>query len=1308
MDARARKRHLEDIPLQRPMRSSARGQDFGSVMEFSLYPEVPSCLSQTSFWSVDYLCHSGWLEHAPFAFWLTGAMRPRRFVELGTHAGYSYFAFCQAFDKLAIDGSAYAVDSWAGDEHAGFYTEEIFKTVFDHNQKHFSRFSTLIRSTFDDALSYFADGSIDLLHVDGRHFYEDIKHDFESWEPKLAPRAIVIFHDINVRERDFGVWKFFGELAADRPSFSFLHGKGLGVLSVDGNPPDRLVPLLFASSDAQQQIRSIYGQLGAGLTSRHAFESRRDAVVRIITAAPHFGAGFRDNLARSSNGDAQALQLFDLLGGHLRDSTQQQAILTEMLTRERAEHAATLTAERAEHAAAMAAKRAAMIQESRRLRQALSTARTNAAREQKRLADERDSLTRQLAAAHDRINELGLGIAAMRASTSWRLTAPLRLAVNTLRGGGQINPPASATDTLTPATEPEERFARHAAVSASYGVWSQEFDTPSADDLAHLAETASDVPSAVVLLIFTPATIGEARRVIDALRHCIGLDFAVAPACPGCTSDASTSVLSLLREADISLADLAAIDPGTKLILLDGAAIPRSHGSRVLVGTLAAHPGAEIVYSDEDTLDARGLPSEPWFKPVFSPHLAAAGMLLGRMVALSGNIAQTILAQLRTGSADVAATLRVAALSMDDKKIVHVPHVLFHNLEPRPSLLPVAPPKLDHFPTVSIIIPTRNGWNFLGPCLESIEKSDWPRNKLEIIVVDNGSDDPLTLDSLKSLETSGKITVIRDPRPFNYARLNNVAARIARGEFLVLLNNDVVIRDPAWLHALIAEASAAGTGVVGVKLLYPDDTVQHGGVVLGIQGCAGHAHHMLAMDDGGYMGLANITHEVAALTGACIALRRDLFLAVGGLNEDFGVAFNDVVLCLDIYKKGLRNIYVGRPLITHYESKTRGFDVTPEKRLTWHKETRLAWDHHGELLRDDPFYSPNLSLESPYRLAFAPRRRVPWQMPHADGLRVLMLSSTYARGHGVAVVIEQQVAALIRVGHEVILAGYRSPRDFDFAGRDVIEVHDVRDAATLACQLAVDVIVAHTPPFFSITRWTGAYPPTIVYDYGEPPPDLFPDAQARRAVQMEKELVFSMATRILAISDAVAADSVPPPDAVAPLANSHLGQWTPEAAGRRHAARAARGWEDSFVVLNVCRFHAGERIYKGVDSYAYIASHLSQIDPDLALKTVFVLCGKGDAEDVAEMEQRGLTVAANVSDEEMGDLYAAADAYANFSLWEGYNLGIGQALAMGLPVVASDIMAHRAFKVTVVTDADQGRDLLFDHHRNAMPARVGR
>jgi hypothetical protein len=197
-------------------------------------------------------------------------IRPRTFVELGTHSGNSYLAFCQAISQLGLPSLAFAVDTWRGDEHAGFYDDSVFQELNAFNESHFSSFSRLVRSTFDEARPYFADSSIDLLHIDGLHTYEAVKHDFDTWQGAASPSAVVIFHDINVRERGFGVWKFWQELAASYPSFEFHHSEGLGILGLGPNQPPQLNRLFELGRDAKAAlvIRQLFAARGEVFFSR--------------------------------------------------------------------------------------------------------------------------------------------------------------------------------------------------------------------------------------------------------------------------------------------------------------------------------------------------------------------------------------------------------------------------------------------------------------------------------------------------------------------------------------------------------------------------------------------------------------------------------------------------------------------------------------------------------------------------------------------------------------------------------------------------------------------------------------------------------------------------------------------------------------------------------------------------------------------------------------------------------------------------------------------------------------------------------
>jgi hypothetical protein len=205
---------------------------------------------------------SAWVGHIPFAFALVEMLRPSRYVELGVFAGDSYCAFCQAVAELGLCTQCLGVDTWQGDPQNGFYPEQILENLHGHHDPLYSRFSRLFRGEFDQALAMIDDNSIDLLHIDGLHTYDAVRHDFQAWLPKLSRSAVVLFHDTRVRERDFGVYKLWEELSPQYPHFEFHHCCGLGVLAVGPDIPPALAAFLEAAHNEPERIREFFTELG--------------------------------------------------------------------------------------------------------------------------------------------------------------------------------------------------------------------------------------------------------------------------------------------------------------------------------------------------------------------------------------------------------------------------------------------------------------------------------------------------------------------------------------------------------------------------------------------------------------------------------------------------------------------------------------------------------------------------------------------------------------------------------------------------------------------------------------------------------------------------------------------------------------------------------------------------------------------------------------------------------------------------------------------------------------------------------------
>ncbi len=228
-------------------------------------------VSAESFWLPKHYVTSAWYEHAPFAAWVIAATRPRLLVELGTHNGFSFFAFGDAVVKLGLDTSMVAVDSWEGDDQAGFYGADVKDSVQAMVEEDYP-FASLRQGYFDAIAPTFVDGSIDLLHIDGRHGYDDVKEDYESYESKLSDRAVVLFHDTREYQETFRVHRFWDELAEKHPSFTFEHGHGLGVLAHGSQVPQPVLEFLARATADPAGMRSFYARLGAEVSRQRVLQ----------------------------------------------------------------------------------------------------------------------------------------------------------------------------------------------------------------------------------------------------------------------------------------------------------------------------------------------------------------------------------------------------------------------------------------------------------------------------------------------------------------------------------------------------------------------------------------------------------------------------------------------------------------------------------------------------------------------------------------------------------------------------------------------------------------------------------------------------------------------------------------------------------------------------------------------------------------------------------------------------------------------------------------------------------------------------
>ncbi|MGC5779755.1 glycosyltransferase family 2 protein [Methylobacterium sp. NFXW15] len=412
-------------------------------------------------------------------------------------------------------------------------------------------------------------------------------------------------------------------------------------------------------------------------------------------------------------------------------------------------------------------------------------------------------------------------------------------------------------------------------------------------------------------------------------------------------------------------------------------------------------PGLVLVYSDEDKIDARGHRFEPHFKADFDRELLYGQNYINHLTAVRTDALRAT-GGLRPGfegSQDHDLLLRLTA-GLDPARIRHVPRVLYHwraeagsgsfsdralgraeeaRLRALEEVAAVTGaraergpegfnrlvhPLPDPPPRVSVIIPTRDRAELLKVTLDGLlTRTDYP--DIEAVVVDNDSCEAATTALFAELAQDRRVRVVPVPGPFNFSDLSNRGAAAATGPVLLFLNNDIEVIEPGWLTELVRQAVRPEIGGVGAKLLYPDRTIQHGGIVLGIDGVAGHSHLGVPDSEPGYFARMKIAHEVSAVTGACLAMRAAVFEEVGGFDaEALKVAFNDVDLCLRIRKAGYRLVWTPFATLIHHESKSRGPEDTPEKKARFEAETRVMLGRWGAELRSDPYYNVNLSRNS--------------------------------------------------------------------------------------------------------------------------------------------------------------------------------------------------------------------------------------------------------------------------------------------------------------------------------------------------------
>ncbi len=594
------------------------------------------------------------------------------------------------------------------------------------------------------------------------------------------------------------------------------------------------------------------------------------------------------------------------------------------------------------------------------------------------------ALEAALAAMRADADLLRTQLRALETSTIWRLTAPLRRAIIWLRPSRPL-----------PAPPPPEPPA--SAKPRDYESWIEGCEPACLAELAAVQPGRQAVaPQRLgVVLLPGPALGAALARLLQACPpECRILALAGEGGLPAAPANLSVQpvpagfqpadAVAFARTLDVDL--VCFVDPRDTLA---------PEALRLVAGFAAGHPDADVIFADEDWLEA-GRRVQPFFKPEWDEELQRGRDLLGPFTFFRAALLRE--ASPESGPAWLYGLASQVAAAARPGSIRHIPAVLCHRAAPPapaealrgaaaaqlrrqgiaaqavPASVPASMPAgagghrivyalPQPAPLVSVVVPTRDHAELLSACADAVLRRTG-YGRLELLIVDNGTVQAEALALLDRLAEDGRVRVLRHPGRFNWSAMNNAAARQAAGDVLLLLNNDTAALHPDWLSVMVSHAVQPGVGAVGPKLLYPDGRVQHAGITTDLAGIPRHLFRYAPGDSAGSFGLMATARQVWAVTGACMAVAREAFFAVGGLNEALPVAYNDVDFCLRLTAHGYRIVWTPWASVEHRELATRPPDHVPERRDHTREELDRLVRDWGRLVLHDPFLSANLHLEA--------------------------------------------------------------------------------------------------------------------------------------------------------------------------------------------------------------------------------------------------------------------------------------------------------------------------------------------------------
>ncbi|NLZ24723.1 glycosyltransferase [Candidatus Dojkabacteria bacterium] len=879
---------------------------------------------------------SAWSGHYFFAYDLVANIKPKVIVELGTHKGNSLFSFAQAIKDLNLKTELHAIDTWEGDEHAGYYKEDVYEKFLKIKEKYYKDVNIIPHKMyFDEAVDNFKNNSIDILHIDGLHTYEAVKHDYENWLPKVNKKTgIILLHDVCEKRDDFGVYKLWDELKKQfKNTLTFEHYHGLGVLFLGDMPAKK----------------------------RNLLED--------------FLIPFYQNKSKIED---QATEITD----------------------------------KEKHITNLEEVKNTLVEEKNRL----EIVNNNLEEEKKKIEEEKNALIPDALEFREfKETKIWKGLSMYRKIKKYTKN----FFINIYRDG-----PITTFKRIFKRICQIVRYRKEKRIDKNrykYWVKKNKITNVRRKEIKKELENLVYKPLISIVMPVYNVDIKWIKEAIESITKQIYTNWELCIADDASTNTELIEYLKTIsnhpkikvafreKNGHISEASNSALElaTGEFVALMDNDDIIYPHALAEVVKVLNKKKDTDLIYSDEDKLTMKGERVEPFFKPDWSPDLFMSTNYLCHLTVIRKKLIDRVKGFRKgyEGSQDYDLFLRITEKT---NNIEHIPDILYswrripgstaavydnkgyanktsikalkdavkrRNLDAtvHKGLFPGSfrvKYNIKDNPLVSILIPTKDKYEYIERCISSLlERTTY--NNYEVLIIDTGSTEKETLNYYKTLKDIPKIRFLYWKKKFNYSAVNNFGVKYSKGEYILLLNNDTEVITPDWIEGMLEHAQREEIGAVGVKLYYPNNTIQHAGVVLGIGGSnkeesiAAHIMSGFSREIIGIPYARDLIRNYSAVTAACLMISREKYEKIGKLNEKLRIAFNDVDFNLKLMEEGYNNIFTPYVELYHHESISVGKPQLGTRDMEeFKKEINYMKKKWNKYIINDPFYNRNLTWKN--------------------------------------------------------------------------------------------------------------------------------------------------------------------------------------------------------------------------------------------------------------------------------------------------------------------------------------------------------